>query len=256
MVRLMVLASMLLFSLKLAAESQCVPTQYDETVSLDYVIDGDTIVLSDGRTVRLIGVNSPEIDRQYPELSEPYANQARQFMQQLLHKGQTLQLAFDQRKLDPYGRTLAYVYTEKGQHVQEALLGEGYAKARVYQNDYFWQCLNSVEALAREKQRGLWNHPSYQAKQISQLNRDDRNQWREIRGTVTGFERKAQHLWLIIDEKFYVGIPREDFRKFSNILNLNLLESPVIVRGQLYYSYKKWQLISYHPSQISLVNEP
>ncbi|WP_394203832.1 thermonuclease family protein [Shewanella waksmanii] len=256
MLRSLLASTLLYLPFTALAQSLCVPTQYDETVTLDYVVDGDTLVLSDGRSVRLIGVDSPEIDREYPELSEPYANRARSFMQSLVKQGQTLQLAFDRKKLDPYGRTLAYVYTQEGQHLQEALLKQGFAKARVYQNDYFWQCLNGVEAHARDAQWGLWSHPSYQAKQVSQLNRDDRNQWREITGTVTGFERKGQHLWLIIDEKFYVGIPREDFRKFSNILNLNLLESAVIVRGQLYYSYKKWQLISYHPSQISLLNKP
>ena len=251
-----VMPTLLLSFTAIAGNSVCVPTQYDETVKLKYVNDGDTITLSDDRLVRLIGVDSPEIDHQYPELSEPFANQARQFMQQHLTQGQTLHLAFDRRKLDPHGRTLAYVYTQSGQHLQELLLSNGYAKARVYQNDYFWQCLANIERQARVQKVGLWGHPSYQAKRVDELTRDDRNRWREVRGVVTGFERKGQHLWLIIDEKFYVGIPREESGKFSNILTLNLLESPVIVRGELYYSYKKWQLISYHPSQISLQNKP
>lgn len=239
-----------------AQPSVCVPTHFDETVTLSYVIDGDTLVLSDDRRVRLIGVDAPEIDSQYPELSEPFANQARQFVQQQLQAGQTLQLAFDRKRLDPHGRTLAYVFTQAGEHLQELLLNHGYAKSRVYHNDYFWQCFEALERRARATKQGLWSHLSYQPKRVDQLNRDDLNRWREVEGTVTGFERKGQYLWIIIDEKFYVGILRAESGKFNNILTLGLLQSRVIVRGELYYSYKKWQMISYHPSQISLQNEP
>lgn len=234
----------------------CAPTHYDEQVELKYVNDGDTITLKDGRLVRLIGVDSPEIDYKSPGLSEPYAKEARHFLQKYLKPGQTLNLSFDQKRLDPYGRTLAYVYTENGEHLQELLLSQGFAKTRVYQNDYFWKCLNQVELTARDKKLGLWSHPDYRAKTVDELGRSDRNRWGEVKGVVTGYERKGQYLWLILDEKFYVGIPRAKSGKFSNILNLNLLESPVIVRGSLYYSYKKWQLISSHPSQISLQNRP
>ncbi|QFU24660.1 thermonuclease family protein [Shewanella eurypsychrophilus] len=239
-----------------ASESQCVTTSFDEQVELDYVNDGDTITLKDGRLVRLIGIDSPEMDFQYPALSEPYAKEARHFLQQHLQLGQLLNLSFDRKKLDPYGRTLAYVYTLDGEHLQETLLRKGYAKTRVYQNDYFWECLNEVELNARDKNLGLWSHPDYQAKTVDKLNRDDLNRWGEIKGVVTGFERKSQHLWLILDNKFYIGIPRQDSSKFINILNLKLLETPIIARGTLYYSYKKWQLISSHPSQISLQNKP
>ncbi|QYJ82811.1 thermonuclease family protein [Shewanella aegiceratis] len=239
-----------------AAGSLCAPTHYDETVTFASVIDGDTLMLEDGRQLRLIGIDSPEIDRHYPELSEPFANRARNFLAERLLPGQKLKLAFDRKRLDPQGKTLAYAYTQEGEHLQEMMLSQGYAKARVYQNDYFWQCLANIERQARQDRRGLWSHKSYQAKSPDELNRDDRNRWREVRGVVTGFERKGQQLWLIIDEIFYVGIPREESGKFSNILTLNLLESPVIVRGELYYSYKKWQMIAHHPSQISLQNKP
>ncbi|MFV7784871.1 thermonuclease family protein [Shewanella marisflavi] len=243
-------------SLTAASTSVCAPTQYDETVVFKSVIDGDTLMLEDERKLRLIGIDSPEIDTHYPELSEPFADQARSFLAERLVPGQKLLLSYDRKRLDPQGKTLAYVYTESGEHLQEIMLSQGYAKARVYQNDYFWQCLANIELQARQQKRGLWSHESYQAKSPNELDRDDRNRWREVRGVVTGFERKGQHLWLIIDESFYVGIPREESGKFSNILTLNLLESPVIVRGELYYSYKKWQMIAHHPSQISLQNKP
>lgn len=235
--------------------SQCAPTHYDEKVTLDYVNDGDTLTLTDGRLVRLIGIDAPEVNFDAPNRSDPFGNESRSFLAEHLTQGQPLQLFFDSRTLDRFGRTLAYVYTQ-GTHLQELLLSKGYAKTRVYQNDYFWQCLNGIEAKARDKKLGLWAHKEYRARSVEELTRDDLNKWREIKGVVTGYERKGQHLWLILDKKFYVGIPRESFSKFSNILDLNLLDSPVVVRGSLYVSYKKWQLISRHPSQITLVNTP
>ncbi|MCG9695470.1 thermonuclease family protein [Shewanella sp. Isolate11] len=256
MLRLLVLCLSFYPWLVQAEPSRCVPTHFDETVTLSQVIDGDTIKLDDGRVVRLIGIDAPEFDQAYPELSEPFAAQVRQFLLHNVQAGQTLHLAFDMKRLDPQGRTLAYVYTEAGLHLQELLLSHGYAKARVYQNDYFWRCLAQVEQQARENHIGLWAESAYQPMTVEQLSREDLNHWREVRGVITGFERKGQDFWLIIDKKLYVDVPSEEFGNFSNILPLNMLETPVIVRGELYYSYKKWQLISHHPSQISLQNKP
>ncbi len=58
---LLLLATVQAYSVR---ASQCMPTQFDETVTLAHVNDGDTITLTDGRLVRLIGIDSPEIDFQ------------------------------------------------------------------------------------------------------------------------------------------------------------------------------------------------
>ncbi|GIU23865.1 thermonuclease family protein [Shewanella schlegeliana] len=256
--RLMRVLAVLLLSLQVfaAQASLCVPTQFDETVTLDYVNDGDTITLTDGRLIRLIGIDAPEIDFQFPVLSQPYATSAKQFLSKRIKPGQKLLLAFDKRRLDFFGRTLAYVYTQDLQHLQELMLANGFAKARVYQNDYFWQCLSKVEQTAREHKRGLWSHKAYQAKLTNALSRDDSNKWLEIGGVVTGYERKGQNFELNIDNNLVVMMSQQDIGKFSNILTLELLESPVIVRGKLYFSYGKYRLNAIHPSQITLENTP
>lgn len=232
--------------------SQCVPTHFDETVVLDYVNDGDTITLKDGRRVRLIGVDTPEIDFQFKDLSAPYATEVKLFLQSIVKPGQTLKLAFGQQKLDPYGRTLAYVYTVAGEHLQELLLGNGFAKAKVFKNDFFWQCLAAIEQDARVNKVGLWRHFDYQAKTPANLSRSDSNQWREVRGVLSGYERKGQDFTLLIDHKLVLMISKQDISKFSNILNLNLLQSKVVVRGKVYFSYGKWRINATHPSQITV----
>ncbi|GIU08125.1 nuclease [Shewanella sp. c952] len=232
--------------------SQCMPIHFDESVVLDYVNDGDTLTLQDGRRVRLIGVDAPEIDFKSSALSQSYAVEAKSFLQSHLKPGQTLKLAFDQRKLGPYGRTLAYVYTEQGEHLQELLLANGFAKSKVFQNDMFWQCLADIETVARRNNIGLWQHQDYKVRAVETLSREDSNRWLEIRGVVTGYERKGQLFELIIDEKLVLMITKQDISKFDNILNLKLLQSPVLVRGKVYFSYSKWRLNGTHPSQITV----
>ncbi|WP_299805401.1 thermonuclease family protein [uncultured Shewanella sp.] len=236
--------------------SQCIPTQFDETVTLDYVNDGDTLTLTDGRLLRLIGIDSPEIDFKFPILSQPYANSAKEYLSDRIKPGQTLLLAFDKRRLDPFGRTLAYVYTKELQHLQELMLANGYAKARVYQNDYFWHCLSQIEQVARENQVGLWGLKDYQARSTDALSRNDTNKWLEVGGVVTGYERKGQNFELNIDNNLVVMMSQQDIGKFSNILTLDLLGTGVIVRGELYFSYGKYRLNATHPSQITMKNRP
>ena len=84
-----------------------------EPVEVDYVYDGDTIRLRDGRRVRLIGINAPEI--QHTERSgrikpgEKFGEEARQYLEKRIAHKKVL-LETDQEKQDHYHRILAYVF--------------------------------------------------------------------------------------------------------------------------------------------------
>ncbi|WP_251767361.1 thermonuclease family protein [Shewanella indica] len=238
------------------ADNLCIPYTASEKVTLAYINDGDTLTLKDGRLIRLIGVNAPEIDHQYPGLSQPYSMEARAFVASKLKVGDELALMFGSSKLDPYGRTLAYVFTPNGLLLQQELLQQGFAMARVYQEHPFWECFAELEQQARTQNAGLWQFEDYAPKATSAIGQQDLNQYRLVRGVVTDFERKGQYLWLILDDNFYVGIPQAGSGNFSKVLALNSLKRAVVVRGKLYFSYKKWQIIVSHPSQISFENPP
>lgn len=68
------------------------------------VIDGDTFVLSSGERVRLIGVDTPEVN-------EVGANEATAFTRERL-EGQTVWLEQDGNNTDPHGRLRRYVWLE------------------------------------------------------------------------------------------------------------------------------------------------
>ena len=62
--------------LDLAAAPPCAPDRIDARVSVTHVVDGDTVKLADGRTLRFIGVDTPEIGHE-GRPSQPFAAEAR-----------------------------------------------------------------------------------------------------------------------------------------------------------------------------------
>jgi micrococcal nuclease len=96
-----------------------------EQVSVKRIIDGDTIQLADGRYVRYIGVDAPEINHQL-NTAEPFGFEARTRNAELVDSHR-IRLEFDAELLDAYGRTLAYVFLPDGSMVNEQLLRSGLA---------------------------------------------------------------------------------------------------------------------------------
>ena len=80
--------------------------------SVKWISDGDTIVLDDGRHVRYIGINAPEIAHDNHK-AEPFGYEAKKYNQSLL-RSQKVRLEFDKEKHDRYGRLLAYIFLSDG----------------------------------------------------------------------------------------------------------------------------------------------
>jgi endonuclease YncB( thermonuclease family) len=92
-----------------------------------YVIDGDTIILEDGRKVRYIGVDAPELGEEGREDDEYLAWKSRLRNMELL-QGERLRLVTDPNMdKDKYGRLLRYVYID-GRFVNKILAREGMAE--------------------------------------------------------------------------------------------------------------------------------
>lgn len=96
-------------------------------VAVERVIDGDTIVVTGNRHVRLIGVDTPEtVDPHRPVGC--YGKEASAFMKQLLPVHTAVRLVGDAEQDDRYGRLLAYVYRRAdGLFVNAELVRRGYA---------------------------------------------------------------------------------------------------------------------------------
>jgi micrococcal nuclease len=116
------------------------------------VIDGDTIELSDGRHVRYLGIDTPE-------LGEYYAEEATARNIELV-EGKIVELQSGKRDEDEYGRLLRYVYVD-GIFVNAELVAQGYATAYIFDpNDRYSQVLVQLEQYAKLRKRGLWGAAS------------------------------------------------------------------------------------------------
>ena len=124
-------------------------------LNVKWVLDGDTIILSDGRHVRYIGINTPEIaHNQTP--AEAFGLEALALNRQLvLH--QPIRLQLDVERKDRYGRWLAYVFRQDGLFVNQALVQEGLAHVLSRSpNTHKAQVLLEAQRTAMSTKKGMW----------------------------------------------------------------------------------------------------
>ncbi len=121
-----------------------------------WVIDGDTVVLQDGRHVRYIGINSPEIDSP-DDQTRHLAEQARSYNIKLVG-GRKVRLEYDVEPKDRYGRTLAYVWV--GDRMANAqMVRAGLARARIYgAGTRHADELFRLQEAAKAEGIGIWAH--------------------------------------------------------------------------------------------------
>ncbi|WP_175453094.1 thermonuclease family protein [Microbulbifer yueqingensis] len=176
--------------------ADCVLGPADELVALARVQDGDTLQLADGRRVRLIGVNTPELARDGQQ-AQPLAAEARQFTERFLADGD-LELVYDRDRRDRYGRILAHVYNHRGDSLEAALLSAGLAfHIAVAPNLALAECLASREDEAREAGRGVWAPGTWPVMRAGDIRPGDGG-FVLLRGRVEKVDRN-RYLWLELD---------------------------------------------------------
>ena len=100
------------------------PALSAESVRVAGVIDGDTIVLSDGQRVRYLGIDAPEREGKGP--ADFLAQESYQFNRRLVLKKE-VRLVYGQERRDRYDRLLAYVFLDNGLFVNGELVKQGLA---------------------------------------------------------------------------------------------------------------------------------
>lgn len=121
------------------------------------VVDGDTVIAQVGGEelrVRLIGIDTPETVAPDQPV-ECFGPAASEFTHRRL-EGEDVELEFDVERLDPYGRTLAYVWLG-GELFNETLVREGYAVVTTFPPDVrYVDRFVAAQRVARERHLGLW----------------------------------------------------------------------------------------------------
>ncbi len=137
-----------------------------EVFRVKKVIDGDTITLENGRKVRYIGIDTPELHDPRKKV-ECFAKEAYLENKKLV-EGKSVRLEKDVSEVDRYNRLLRYVYlidnmdnnaTGSGLFVNQYLVQEGFAFASSFPPDVkYSSLLLQSQKEAQEKNKGLWKN--------------------------------------------------------------------------------------------------
>ena len=124
-----------------------------ERATVEWVNDGDTLTLVDGRTVRLVQVDAPELR------SDCYGRNALRALIALAPKGTSVVLAGDPvlDDRDRHGRLLRYVFVQ-GRNVNVELVREGAASPYYFRNERgaYAEELDEAVGEARDHRAGYW----------------------------------------------------------------------------------------------------
>lgn len=218
------------------SNQSCVSTHFDEKAYIDYIIDGDTVVLKDKRHVRLIGINTPEISHN-EKPSEAGAIKARIELIKLLQDQSHIQLLYGQERYDRHGRTLAHLFLNDGTNIQAQLLKSGLAMPlRIPPNLLYADCYNLLGQFAKERGHGLWTRSRYKTPEVSSLNGSEKGFY-FIRGRVKRISKSQSAIWLNLNNNVAIKISRNDLNYF-NRTQLDSLKDKIIEASGWLYSHK------------------
>jgi len=129
------------------------------------IVDGDTVVLSDGRQVRLVGIQAPKLPLGRPDFAPwPLADRAKAALADIA-LGRTVGLGFGGRRMDRHGRWLAHLFAPGGLWVQGELLTQGLARVYSFADNRALAAeMLALEGAARDAGRGIWADPFYRVR--------------------------------------------------------------------------------------------
>jgi endonuclease YncB( thermonuclease family) len=218
-----------------------------------YVYDGDTVKLANGRKLRFIGINTPEIGR-HGKANQALASRARSFLDDLLNAhNRILTLQSGTEEHDHYGRLLAHAFLDNGSNVAVQLLDAGLATTLVVPPDtWAVDCYQQHENSARAARRGLWSLPAYQPQDSSTLQRDTKG-FHIVHGRVTAIRRTRYTVWLDLDGLLTARVSISDLSNFRPGYLDNLEGEYVELRGWIKTSREGLKVNVRHPAALRML---
>ncbi len=227
----------------------------DAHVRIDYIIDGDTVVLKDGKRIRLIGIDTPEIGYK-GNASQPGAEDARDFVRGLISPDHLYQLQYGIEQQDHHGRSLAHLFLTDGRNLQALLLAQGYATSlNIPPNLRYSECYQQQVQAAIQAKLGIWNLKQYQPISAKALIGKE-NGYRIVYGQVTSVTNGASSLWLNLRRQLAIRITHDDLQHFPDIHPETLTGKIIQVRGKLYRHKNQLRLRLRHHSDLKIMSAP
>lgn len=157
LLRACVLASLLMIAASPHAQSSEPVWQ-----SVREVVDGDTVILANGESVRLYGIQAPKLALGRKNFADwPSAAESREKLIALIGT-QPVRLEMADVPRDRNNRILADLFTQSGQWLQGEMIKAGFARAYSFaDNRRHARQLLTMENAARQAKRGIWTNDYY-----------------------------------------------------------------------------------------------
>ncbi len=225
------------------------------------VVTGDTLVLADGRTVKLTGIQAPKVNagRTRP-YKWPLADEAKKTLEALA-LGRSVTLRFGPVHQDRHDRLPAQLTRDDGLWLQGEMLARGLA--RVYASPDLAALggeLYARESAARAARLGIWALPFFAVRDPEGLGHDY-DSFQIVEGRVLAVAMAKGQLYLNFGPDwrtdFTIRVPRRSVRAFRQLHGdpAKLQGTTIRVRGWIYrHNGPEIELV--HPEQLERLEPP
>ncbi len=218
-------------------------------VEVEYVYDGDTIKINDGRKVRLLGINAPEVHHRNQE-TETGGEEAKAWLTKKLRHAK-VRVVSDVEARDKYQRELAHVFTQNNEHINLQLVEQGLAEVNIYPpNLLYADQLIDAENRAETAKLGIWGQPEYTVIPVDQIKQNDLAGWVRISGQVRTKRSSRKYVYLEFSKEFQVRIDKKWLRLFPELETY--IGQNLEVRGWVNKVRERWIMVIRHPSAIKI----
>ncbi|OGT84465.1 MAG: hypothetical protein A3H91_12540 [Gammaproteobacteria bacterium RIFCSPLOWO2_02_FULL_61_13] len=238
-----------------APDAACAPDSPGSRASIEYVIDGDTVILGDGEHLRMVGIDTPELGHgSTPD--QPGAAAARDWLRARLTPGTPVLTVADTEDRDRHGRLLRHLFLSDGTNLQAGLLAEGLATPLVIPPSLrYLPCYQHAADTALGAQTGLWGRREYRSADPETLAPDTRG-FRIVRDRVMQVHWTRGGAWLELSGPLSVTIPAANFAEFDRKAIAALPGQRAEFRGMVYPQRGRLRLYLRHPVNLRVPAEP
>ncbi|MDX8398280.1 MAG: thermonuclease family protein [Mariprofundaceae bacterium] len=219
-------------------------------VTVSKVYDGDTFLTRQGERVRLLGINTPEVQH-HDSPAQVGGNKAKKALTKLI-LGKQVRLRFDQQKKDRYQRSLAQVWLKDGLWVNAWLLEQGYAHVYTFEPNNRWcKALLIAEKKARQQHLGIWSTSRFKILHVDHIVNQHIGQFRVIEATI--LKQSSKKKWRYRLNNIILSIPKRYRKAFKHPPHLKLGQK-IVIRGKIRSSRQNRLFLALHsPYDLELI---
>jgi micrococcal nuclease len=211
------------------------------------VYDGDTILLANGKRLRLSGINTPEVEGRYKSAQAGGEAAKRWLIKKL--KNSKVRLEVDVERKDKYDRLLAHLFTEEQEHINLELVENGLASVNIYPpNLKYTAALLAAQRAAEYGKKGIWKDKAYAPKAVEQIRTGSYNGWQRVLGSIKHFRHERKYSYLDLTAYFSLKMSKKSLSLFPALASYT--GKKVEVRGWVSKHKQSYSMFIRHPSAI------